>query len=148
MHVWSNLETNMRIGELSEHSGVSKDTLRYYEKQGLILPPERSRSGYRAYSSDTLLQVRFIACAKAVGFSLKECKQLLAIFRQRDAYTCEEVKQLAEQKLLAIEEQMKALANMHTTLQNISAACCGGSESAIHCSILGQLESHAKGEQR
>lgn len=137
----------MRISELSQRSGLSKDTLRYYEKQGLIPPPERSSSGYRNYTDDILLQVRFISCAKAVGFSLKECEQLLAIFRQRDAYTCEEVKQLAEQKLLAIEEQMKALADMHTTLQNISAACCGGSESAIHCSILGRLETSAKQEQ-
>lgn len=136
----------MRIGELARRSGLSNDTLRYYEKQGLIAPPQRSASGYRDYSDDVLQHLQFISRAKSVGFSLKECQQLLSIFKERDAHTCAEVKDLAEAKLVEIQQQMHDLQQIHQTLQKISDACCGGNESAIHCSILGQLDTGNNGK--
>ena len=133
----------MKIGELSKRSDIPIDTLRYYEKEGLIPSPPRSQSGYREYPNTTLSYLTFIKSAKAVGFTLKECRDLLSIFVSRDAHTCAEVKDLSEQKLQDLDEQMKALATMHSTLKAISDACCGGEESAANCAILNQLEGSA-----
>lgn len=130
----------MRIGELAKRSGITTDTLRYYEKEGLITAPLRSTSGYRDYPAVTLQYLNFIRSAKTVGFSLKECRDLLAIFVRRDAHTCAEVKQLSEDKLLELQDKMQALQMMHQTLKAISDACCGGEESAAHCSILDALQ--------
>ena len=130
----------MRIGELARASGLAVETVRYYEKEGLIAAPPRSPAGYRDYSEQTLHYLNFIRSAKAVGFSLKECRDLLAIFVSRDAHTCAEVKDLSEEKLTQLEQQMEALQRMHQTLKAISDACCGGDESAVNCTILNQLE--------
>nr|CAA6827545.1 MAG: Unknown protein [uncultured Thiotrichaceae bacterium] len=130
----------MRIGELAKQSNIPADTLRYYEKEGLIAEPPRSQAGYRDYPPVTLQYLNFIRSAKTVGFSLKECRNLLAIFVKRDAHTCAEVKQLSDGKLLELEEKMQSLQMMHQTLEAISSACCGGEESAAHCSILDALE--------
>ncbi len=130
----------MRIGELAARSGVQVDTLRYYEKQGLINPPPREASGYRDYPQETLQYLNLIRSAKAVGFSLRECRDLLSIFSKRDAHTCAEVKLLAEKKLEQLEHQMHELKIMYDTLETVAAVCCGGDESAIHCSILDTLE--------
>ena len=130
----------MKIGELARLSGTSPDTLRYYEKIGLLAPNLRSSNGYRQYNQETLQQLRFIRRAKAVGFSLKECRQLLTIFKTRDAHTCAEVKDLTEIKLLQLQQQMLELEAMHSTLKQIADACCGGSASALSCSILDSLE--------
>lgn len=130
----------MRIGELARASGLAVETVRYYEKEGLIAEPPRSPAGYRDYPALTLHYLNFIRSAKAVGFTLKECRDLLAIFVSRDAHTCAEVKHLSEEKLTQLEQQMEALQRMHQTLKAISDACCGGDESAVHCSILDQLE--------
>lgn len=130
----------MKIGELSKQSGIPVETLRYYEKQGLISQPSRLANGYRDYSNETVSHLHFIKRAKKVGFSLKECKELLSIFVSKDQHTCRDVKSLAENKLEKIHQQMQELEQMHHTLQNISDACCGGDESAINCTILDALE--------
>jgi MerR family Zn(II)-responsive transcriptional regulator of zntA len=130
----------MQIGELAKRSGLPIDTLRYYEKQGLIPEPPRKASGYRDYPVITLQYLHLIHSAKSVGFSLKECQNLLAIFISRDKYTCAEVKTLADQKLQDLETQMQKITLMHNTLKSISNACCGGAEAATYCSILNKLE--------
>ena len=137
----------MRIGELAIKSGISVETLRYYEKQGLIAAPPRSAGGYRDYPDSTLQYLTFIRSAKAVGFSLREAGDLLAIFATRDAHTCAEVKVLSEEKLVSLERQMQQLTLMHKTLKAISDACCGGEESAVNCSILDALEGNESAEQ-
>lgn len=130
----------MKIGELSKKSGIPIETLRYYEKEGLIAAPKRLENGYRDYPKTTVNHLHFILRAKKVGFSLKECKELLSIFISKDQHTCQDVKSLAEIKLKEIQQKMQELEQMHDTLQNISDACCGGDESAINCTILGALE--------
>jgi MerR family Zn(II)-responsive transcriptional regulator of zntA len=130
----------MQIGELAKRSGLPIDTLRYYEKQGVIPEPPRKASGYRDYPVITLQYLHLIHSAKSVGFSLKECQNLLAIFISRDKYTCAEVKTLADQKLQDLETQMQKITLMHNTLKSISDACCGGAEVATYCSILNKLE--------
>ena len=130
----------MRIGELSTQCNISVETIRYYEKEGLIPAPPRRASGYRDYPDNSVSFLSFIQSAKAVGFSLNECRNLLSIFVSRDVHTCSEVKTLSEQKLDDLQTQMQALANMHKTLKAISDACCGGDETAANCSILNTFE--------
>lgn len=133
----------MQIGALAKHSGLSADTLRYYEKQGLIPPPSRHPNGYRDYPAQTVQWLQFIHNAKAVGFSLKECRDLMRIFHARDQHCCADVKDLAETKLHQLAQQMQQLQQMHHTLKQIADACCGGEEAATFCSILDQLHQGA-----
>ena len=130
----------MRIGELSAKSKVTVETLRYYEKEGLIESPLRGRNGYRDYSASAVDHLRFIGRAKQAGFSLKECKELLSIFATKEQRTCQDVKSIADHKLAEINRKMSELKEMQAMLHRISDACCGGDESAMNCTILDALE--------
>ncbi len=90
------------IGQVAKQSGVSVETVRYYEKEGLLEVPERKKSGYRQFKGDTIARLSFIQQAKKLGFSLKEIGELLSI--TSDANTvCNDVKQLSQDKLDDIE---------------------------------------------
>ena len=130
----------MRIGELSKSTGFQVETLRYYEKQGLLTPVSRTESGYREYDNDSLKQLRFIKQAKSVGFSLNEISELLTLRVARDQYSCRDVKIIAEQKLLQIDQKINELIHMKKALHKITDACCGGSEPATFCTILNSLD--------
>jgi len=133
----------MRIGELSKQTGFQIETLRYYEKQGLLEPVARTESGYREYDEESLLQLRFIQQAKSVGFSLSEISELLTLRVERDQHSCGDVKLIAEQKLQQIESKIKELHKMRKALHKITDACCGGAEPATSCTILNALDSSA-----
>ncbi len=130
----------MRIGELSKNTGFQVETLRFYEKQGLIEPVGRTESGYREYNSDSLKQLYFIQQAKSVGFSLNEISELLTLRVERDQHSCFEVKTIAEQKLVKIENKISELNKMRDALHKITDACCGGAEPATSCTILNALD--------
>lgn len=130
----------MKIGQIAKASGVRIDTLRYYEKEGLIQPFSRTDAGYREYDDSAISQMQFILKAKALGFSLQEIRELLSLRIDREHHPCSEVKELAEAKLASIEEKIGELQRMHRALKRISDSCCGGPEPAIHCSILDALE--------
>jgi len=132
----------MRIGELSKNTGFQVETLRYYEKQGLLTPVSRTESGYREYDSDSLKQLRFIKQAKSVGFSLNEICELLTLRVERDQHSCGEVKAIAEQKLEKINNKINELIRMKNALHKITDACCGGPEPATYCTILNSLDSN------
>ncbi|SHH97546.1 Zn(2+)-responsive transcriptional regulator [Ferrimonas marina] len=129
-----------KIGELAQAYQLKADTLRYYEKNGLLSPSGRSDSGYRLYSEDDALKLRFILKAKAVGFSLTEVQELLTIDENRAQWACQDVKGLVEAKVAQLEIKMAELTRFRDSLQELADACCGGSESAEHCSILDALE--------
>lgn len=133
----------MRIGELSKQTGFQVETLRYYEKQGLLEPVARSASGYRQYDAESLKQLQFIHQAKSVGFSLNEISELLTLRVERDQHSCAEVKTIAEQKLANIENKITELVRMRDALHVITDACCGGTVPASHCTILSALDSQA-----
>ncbi len=130
----------MRIGELSKNTGFQVETLRYYEKQGLLTPVSRTEAGYREYNNESLRQLKFIGQAKSVGFSLKEITELLTLRVERDQHSCADVKTIAEQKITQIELKIKELTMMHKALHKITEACCGGSEPATSCTILNALD--------
>ena len=131
----------MRIGELSKQTGFQVETLRYYEKQGLLAPVSRTAAGYREYDSASLKQLRFIHQAKSVGFSLNEISELLTLRVEPDQHSCAEVKTIAEQKLQQIESKILELTKMRDALNMITDACCGGEEPATSCTILSALDS-------
>ena len=130
----------MRIGELSKNTGFQVETLRYYEKQGLLSPVSRTQSGYREYNSESLKQLQFIRKAKSVGFSLNEILELLTLRVERDQHSCGDVKAIAEQKIMQIENKIEELSQMLSALHAITDACCGGLEPATSCTILNSLD--------
>lgn len=129
-----------KIGELAAKLSVTTDTLRYYEKHNLLVPCSRSDKGYRLYDKGNLRSMRFIISAKKCGFTLKDIQELLSIQVDKDSHSCFDVKLFTELKLQQVEEKLNELMTIRSSLQKLIAACCGGSESAIHCSILSTLE--------
>lgn len=105
----------MKIGELAKQAGVKVETLRFYERQGLLPPPMRTDSGYRQYSSDDLHRLRFIQQAKSFGFSLREIKDVLRA-RGRGECPCTDVVAIAEQHLRETTDQIAKLSLFRTEL--------------------------------
>jgi MerR family Zn(II)-responsive transcriptional regulator of zntA len=130
----------LRIGDLSKRTQINNETLRFYESKGLLEEPRRSEAGYRLYTERAVKRVNFIVRAKRLGFSLKEIMELLSLRVDREDSTCGDVKFLAEKKLEDIEGKINELKRMRNALNKITLACCGGEESAVHCTILNSLE--------
>lgn len=130
----------LKIGELASRADTNNETLRFYESKGLLAAPRRTEAGYRLYTEDDLARVRFILRARRMGFSLKDIEDLLSLKVDREHSTCGDVKELAEAKLVDIRERIAELEQMRGALERITDACCGGDESAVHCSILNELE--------
>ncbi|MGE6105079.1 Zn(2+)-responsive transcriptional regulator [Aeromonas veronii] len=132
-----------RIGELAKACGVKADTLRFYEKNGLISPGIRNESGYRLYSEQDKRRLEFIIRAKSVGFSLADIGELLDLDTNKAKVTCQEVKAVADTKLAQVEQKIIELTRFRDNLRELSNICCGGPRSAEHCAILETLESGA-----
>ena len=129
----------IKIGELATQAKVSRDTLRFYEKHGLIKPSNRSDAGYRLYSDSDIHRISFILSAKEVGFTLNEIHQLLELEVTKDQKSCEEVKQFVDAKITIVNQRLAEIKRIKKSLQTLSNACCGGDESATHCTILEAL---------
>jgi MerR family copper efflux transcriptional regulator len=123
------------IGTLAKRAGVRIDTVRYYERNGLLNPQGRLASGYRRYGELELSRLRFIRRAQALGFTLKEVRELLAISTQRDVA---KVKKKAQAKLADVEQRIAALERMRTGLSTLIEACPGHGRAA-DCPILKAL---------
>ncbi|NVK55423.1 MAG: Zn(2+)-responsive transcriptional regulator [Alteromonadaceae bacterium] len=130
-----------KIGQLAGLTGLSNDTIRFYERKGLIRASHRSASGYRLFSDADLSRLRFIKRAKHVGFTLDEIGELLELRLHPDAHSCEEVKQFTQKKIHELNKKIDELERIRTSLSTLHTACCGGAESAEYCSILQSLES-------
>ena len=130
----------MKIGEFAQASQVPSDTIRYYEKIGLLKPSQRSASGYRLYDSNDIETLRFIRSAQSLGMSLDTIKQLLAIQLNKQAAHCEDVKLFVAEQLKDLDARIAELVTMRTAMGKLHDACCGGDEAASCCSILQALE--------
>ena len=125
-------------GELAQQGRVNAETIRYYERRGLLPKPPRTPSGYRAFDPEAVRRIRFIKQAQALGFSLKEVRELLRL-RVDPRRSCGDVRARAEAKLTDIEEKIRSLHAMKKTLARFVAACSGrGPVSA--CPILEALD--------
>ena len=107
---------NLHSGELAKLAGISADTLRFYERKGLLAPPRRTANGYRLYPLETLHRVRVIRSALAVGFTVSELGRIFKIRNHGDA-PCEEVLRIAELKLVQLESRIQELHQAKHDLQ-------------------------------
>lgn len=123
------------IGQLAKRGGVRVDTVRYYERNGLLAARSRLASGYRRYGEIELARLRFIRRAQALGFTLKEIKQLLALSAQRDVAR---VKRSAQTKLKDVQARIAALERVRDGLATLVEACPGHGR-AVDCPILRAL---------
>lgn len=114
----------MTIGDLARAAEVGVETVRFYERQGLIEKPPRLESGYRIYSAEAVDRVRFIRRAKKLGFVLKEIKELLAL-RLAPGTTCDRIKKRAESKIEDIDFRIRGLQGMKVALEALTDACVG-----------------------
>ena len=128
----------MKIGEVAKVAGVGIDAVRFYEREGLLPKPARRPSGYREYSQDVVLSLRFIKRAKKLGFSLKETSELLSLDRNPKA-TAGDVKRRAEQKLTDLEKRIRSLQRMRRALRKLMEQCSGSGPTSS-CSILRSLD--------
>jgi Hg(II)-responsive transcriptional regulator len=123
------------IGALAKRAGVRIDTVRYYERNGLIAPSARLVSGYRRYGELEVSRLRFIRRAQTLGFTLKEVRELLALSTQRDVA---KVKKTAQTKLTDVEQRIAALERVRSGLSTLIQACPGHGRAA-DCPILKAL---------
>ena len=133
----------LRISQLAEQTGLSAHTLRFYEKHGLLQASERSDAGYRLYDDGDLRKAQFIRTARNTGFSLEDIAALLTIRVDRSQHSCQEVTEITERKLLEVNHKIAELKSMQATLQRLLDSCCGGPETAVHCSIMEALDTRA-----
>ena len=126
------------IGEVAKAAGVGVETVRFYEREGLIPDPPRRPSGYRAYPESAVDRIVFIRHAKELGFSLKEIRDLLSLRVARTA-NCAGVKRRTEAKIRDIEAKIRRLQGWRRTLRKLAEACDEGSLTS-ECAILGAIE--------
>jgi Hg(II)-responsive transcriptional regulator len=126
------------IGEMARLAGVNVQTVRYYERRGLIKPTARTEAGYRLYGEGVLKRLRFICRAKGLGFTLKEINGLLDL-KVDSASDCDMAKKRVEAKLEAVEQRIQALDSVRKVLNELMDAC-DKRRSTEECPILRAIE--------
>jgi len=128
----------LSIGQLARAAGVNVETIRFYERKGLIPEPPRRESGYRQYPEAEIHRIKFIKRGKELGFTLREIAELLAL-RVNPETTCAEVKHQARMKIREIDDKMHALQTMKSALEKLAESCTGAGPISA-CPILDYLE--------
>lgn len=136
------LERHATIGAIALQAGIGIDTIRYYERAGLLPEPRRRASGYRDYGPDTVERLRFIRRAKDLGFTLDEIRELLALSNDRERGV-ESVKRRAETRLGEVERRIRELQRVKRGLRQLIDACPGRG-ALEQCPILRALGGEGK----
>ncbi len=131
--------SGLTIGQLAKAAEVHIETIRYYERRGLIPKAPRRMSGYRQFSQEDVRRIRFIKHAKALGFTLEEVAELLVLKRE-PASTCGDIIEKIETKLIDIDGKLGSLQRMKTTLVALKKACKTPEASSKDCPILESLD--------
>ncbi|MFZ1726214.1 MAG: Cu(I)-responsive transcriptional regulator [Albidovulum sp.] len=131
----------MNIGEVTTHTGLPAKTIRYYEDIGLVTPM-RSANGYRVYRASELHQLAFLGRARSLGFTIEECRLLLALYRDPQRSSAD-VKDVARDHLAQIDRKIAELSGMRDTLSHLIAACAG--DDRPDCPILKDLAAEPTG---
>jgi len=134
----SHVVENLTIGKLARQADVGVETLRYYERRGLIAPERRTDAGYRLYGADAHQRLRFIRRAQALGFSLDEVAELLSL-GNRPAESAAEVKRLTQAKIDDIDTRIRDLERMKSALSALEEQCPGHAGTTAECPILAAL---------
>lgn len=129
----------MNIGQAAARSTLSTKTIRYYEDIGLVIPKRQTGNDYRDYTEADVEQLSFLQRARAVGFGLDECRELLELFRNPHRQAVD-VKHLVIEKLQQLDEQLKTLHAMRETLAAMAETCAG--DKTPHCAIIEKLAGH------
>ncbi|MDD5412689.1 MAG: MerR family DNA-binding protein [Methylobacter sp.] len=124
----------LTIGNLAKQAEVTVETIRYYQRIGMLDEPSKPGSGFRHYPAHAITRIRFIKRAQQAGFTLKEIAQLLSL----DTGHCADVRKIAEQKCQQIDAQIKDLMALHNVLDALAKRCQSDS-SAEHCSLIDAL---------
>lgn len=141
----------VQIGRVAHETGLSIDTIRYYEKEGLLREPPRSEGGFRLYGSHDIEHLRFVRSAQELGFSLAEIRELLLIQDER-VESCTHVRDLINQKLVLVRRKLEDLMRLESVLQGALDQC---NDALSHdradpqhenCPVLGQLTHHSSKE--
>ena len=134
----------MKIGELSQATGVDVETIRYYEKSGLLSPPPRDANGYRAYGQPQLEQLAFVRHCRSLDIPLADVRRLLE-FVGSPAADCGDIDQLIDAQLVRVRARLKSLRALERQLAALRAQC-DSDHQAQTCGILEELVSAAEGE--
>ncbi|MCA9123672.1 MAG: MerR family DNA-binding protein [Planctomycetaceae bacterium] len=129
---------SLTVGQLAKSAGVGVETVRFYERKGLLAEPDRKPSGYRHYDDEVVKRLRFIKRAKQLGFTLNEIKELLSL-RLDPTTTCADVKKRSEEKIDDIEAKIRTLQRMKKALVKVTKACSGRGGTS-ECPILEALD--------
>jgi MerR family transcriptional regulator, copper efflux regulator len=136
----------MQIGEVSKRAEVGIETIRYYEREGLLSEPERRPSGYRQYDESVVARLHFIRRAKELGFTLGEIGELLGL-RYDNKTKCVHVRQRAEQKIQDIEAKIASLQKMKRSLRKLIRTC-EHRDSIEACPLLNGLDDETRSAGR
>lgn len=132
----------VQIGKLARDLGLSVDTIRFYEKEGLLRPPPRSQGGYRLYARQDAEHLRFIRCAQELGFSLAEVRELV-LTQDESTQACAHVRDLIRQKLDSVRRKRNDLRRIERSLKGALEKCETALEDESHppecCPVLEQL---------
>lgn len=123
-------------GELAKRFGCHLETVRYYEKIGLLHPPDRSEAGYRLYGIEDQRRLRFILRSRELGFSIEELRSLLSLVDSK-SYTCGEIRDLTTDHLESVRRKIVDLKRLETTLGRISDECSG--DAVPECPVIDAL---------
>ena len=129
------MTTELTIGRLADEAGVNVETIRYYQRRGLIAEPAKPTGGHRRYDSDAIKRVRFIKRAQVLGFTLEEVGNLLDL---DEACACVETRELAAHKLQVIEDKLADLKAMRKALTALLRQCNAGA-TQVNCPIIHAL---------
>ena len=127
----------LTIGQVARRAAIGVETVRFYDRQGLIAEPDRRASGYRQYGEEVVDRLRFVREAKELGFTLNEIKELLSL-KLDPSSSCAEVKGRAEAKVADIEQKIQTLQRMKWALAKVTTACSGDGPTS-ECPILDAL---------
>lgn len=133
------MEEKLTIGRVAQAAGVNVETIRYYQRRGLLDQPEKPLGGHRRYAASAPRRVRFIKRAQQLGFTLQEVKGLLLL---EDGQSCRETRLLAEHKLAVIEARMADLSRMRRLLKGLIAECKVGKRPRS-CPVIATLSAAA-----
>lgn len=135
--------TTFKIGEVASRAGVNKETVRYYEKRGLIPEPDRRQSGYRIFTRRHIDQIKFIKRSQELGFTLSEIDELLGLRLDEDS-SCGQVRSKAQAKLEDVETKIRDLERIHMVLGELIEECKADGTTG-ECVILNALEGEDNG---
>jgi Hg(II)-responsive transcriptional regulator len=133
----------MRTGQIADQAGVNIQTLRYYERRGILEPPARRASGYREYPSDAVRVVRFVKRAQELGFILTEVESLLALAAGGPS-RCVAAQELAGEKIRELEAKIESLLSMKASLQTLLDTCSRPRRQR-ECPLIQSIEAGALG---